>query len=266
MLTQPPAKEQRPLGSLLTAVFDKLSHQMAGGQRVAPQDLLPGADDPLEGLVPDEYLAEMAGFDWFDPTVWAQASPENMNLLDLSSIPAASGPGRDGKGLDFFRAGEAPGNYTNRNNPLYQARREFAVAIAPKIEEMFGVSAEGSAGHMRAPSSGDAAPGGRSANSDHYSGGAIDFFGTPDALDALRAWLVDQPFTSFVRWRSESHGGASGTEEGAHLHASFDVGYIAQSYFQGRRVPNLTARSDKQVVEAATESTRAVTGGGMQVL
>lgn len=228
------AASEGELGGLLTQIFDRLSRQMAGGVRSDPRDLLPGAADPLEGLVPEEMVPEVQVFDWFDPTVWAKASPEQMSMVDLSQIPAASGPGKDGKGLDWFRGGEAPNNYTNRHNPLYQARREFAVAVAPKIEEMFGVSAQGSAGYMRAPSRGDAAPGGRSANSDHYSGGAIDFFGSKEEMVNLRNWLVEHaPWVSFVRCQSESHFD--------HVHVSIDLGWIAQNYFQGRSIPATTA-------------------------
>jgi hypothetical protein len=228
------------LDSTLTSIFDDLSRKMAGGLRTDPRDLLPEADNPLEGVIPDEFLPEVSQFDWFDPTVWAKASTEDMSMVDLSNLQPATGAGKGGKGRDWFRADQAPNNYTNRNNPLYQARREFSVALAPKLEEMFGVTSEGSAGYIRPPSKGDAAPGGRAVNSDHQSGGAVDFFGEVAELDALRDFLVTQPYVSFVRWRSESHGGASGTESGAHVHVSFDLGWIAQNYFEGRAVPQIS--------------------------
>jgi hypothetical protein len=237
------------LDTTLTSIFDDLSRKMAGGLRTDPRDLLPEADNPLEGVIPDEFLPEVSQFDWFDPTVWAKASTEDMSMVDLSNLQPATGAGKEGKGRDWFRSGEAPNNYVNRNNPLYQARKDFAVGIAPKIEEMFEVSAQGSAGHLRAPQASHKAPGGPSGNSDHYSGGAIDFFGEKEELDALRDWLVTQPFTSFVRWQSESHYD--------HVHVSFDTGWIAQNYFEGRSVPPISktpAVSSTQLREAPRSS------------
>ncbi|KKL26890.1 hypothetical protein LCGC14_2390740, partial [marine sediment metagenome] len=62
----------RPLGDLLTSVYDQLSNQIAGGQRRPEQSLLPGADDPLEGSIPDEFLPGVDTFDWFDPRLSAR--------------------------------------------------------------------------------------------------------------------------------------------------------------------------------------------------
>lgn len=231
MMTGP--KPDRPLAGVLESVFDRLSHALAGGQRVHPNMLVPWADDPLEGAVPDEFRPDADFSNWFDPTVFAGAQPSDMAGVDLSSITPATGPGRDGKGLDFFRGGEAPNNYTNRHNPLYAARRQFSVAIASQLEEMFGVDAGGSAGYMRPPRESDTDPGGRSSNSDHYSGGALDLTGDPEKLTELRHWLVQQPWVSFVRWQSESHDD--------HLHVSIDLGWIAQNYFADKQIPALSA-------------------------
>jgi hypothetical protein len=224
---------QRPLGRLLTQVFDSVSNELAGG-RVNPADLLPGADDPNEGSVPAEFLPGVETFDWFDPTVWSNATPDAVTPTDLTAITAATGAGTDGEGLDWFRAGEAPNNYVNRNNPLYVARKDFIVSVAPKLEQMFDVSVEGSAGYYRPPAAADAAPGGRSPNSDHYSAGAVDVYGTPEQLTGLRDWLVEQPWTAFVRYASESH------QE--HLHLSVDLGWVANNYYGGNtpEPPSLT--------------------------
>ena len=221
----------RPLGNLLTQVFDTLSQQLAGGQRIGPSDLLPGADDPLEGSIPDDFLPGVQTFDWFDPTVWAGARPDDITQVDLNAIPVPTGVGEAGTGLDWFRSGEAPNNYANRNNPLYVSRKNFVVALAPRLEDMFDVSVEGSAGHLRQPQASDAAPGGRSPNSDHYSAGALDVYGTPENLTRLREWLVEQPFVAFVRYKSESHQ--------THLHVSIDLGWVAHNYFQASQLPPL---------------------------
>lgn len=263
LIRRPNGEDQpsTPLGGVLTQIFDRLSRQVAGGNRTDPRDLLPGAQDPLEGLVPDEFLPDVTMIDWFDPTIWARAAPGEMSLIDLSNITPATGPGKDGKGLDWFRGGEAPNNYANRHNPLYQARRDFAEKITPEIEKLFGVSAQGSAGHMRQPQASHKAPGGPSSNSDHYSGGALDLFGSKEEMTALRNWAVEQPWVSFVRFQSESHFD--------HVHLSIDLGWIAQNFFEGRNVPPVRSSSP---VSAPTspqrrteEATRAVTGGGVQV-
>lgn len=234
MLTNPDLSE-RPLARLLEGVYDRLSRELAGGQRTDPNDLVPWAADLGEGVVPEQFVPEVDYTDWFDPTVWAGATPEALDAgrIDLSAIPAATGPGRDGDGMDWFRSGEAPNNYANRHNPLYVARRQFAVAIAHQIEDLFDVSTGGSAGYMRPPQASDAEPGGRSPNSDHYSGGALDITGDPEKLTALRNWLIEQPWVSFVRWQSESHYD--------HLHVSIDLGWIAQNFFANREVPALRA-------------------------
>lgn len=236
-------KEQRPTDAILTRIFDQLSHQGAGGRRVDHRSLLPETDLPDEGSIPEEFLPDVQGFDWFDPKVWANAAPNN---VDLSNVTPATGPGKDGSGKDWFRGGEAPNNYGNRHQPLYKSRREFAVSIAPKIEDMFGVSAQGGAGHMRQPKASHKAPGGPSSNSDHYSGGAIDFFGSKEELDQLRDWLTEQPFTSFVRWQTESHYD--------HVHLSFDLGWVAQNWFEGQQLPELGQASAQAAAPELPES------------
>ena len=264
MTTRP----ERPLGDfLINGPLNTLSHGLAdGGQRIPLADLLPGADDPLEGSIPDEFLPGVDTFDWFDPTVWAGARPDDITQVDLNAIPVPTGAGTAGSGLDWFLSGEAPNNFANRNNPLYQSRKDFVVALAPQLEDMFDVSAEGSAGYMRQPSAGDAAPGGRSSNSDHYSGGALDVYGTPENLTNLRNWLVEQPFVAFVRYQSESHQ--------THLHVSFDVGWVAHNYFQGSQLPPLVtspssltlsqeaAGGAEEVQPAAPVRTQPETQGG----
>jgi hypothetical protein len=249
---------RQPLDGILTGIFDRLSQQVAGGLRSDPRDLLPEVDNPLEGLVPDEFRPEVSSFDWFDPTVWARASSDDMSMVDPNRVQPATGAGKDGRGMDWFRGGEAPNNLTNRNNPLYQARRDFAVQAASQIENLFDVSAQGSAGYLRPYSRSHAAPGGPSGNSDHYSGGAVDFFGSKEELTALRNWLIVQPFTSFVRWQSESHYD--------HVHVSFDLGWVAQNYFQGRSLPTFTQAPRSAAIPGAPEAARRSTspGGAVQ--
>lgn len=253
---QPP--EENPLRRQLLDLYDVLSHKIAGGQRVDHRAMLPGADDPFEGSVPDDYRPEVSDLGrWFQPREWAGLGPEDDVRADLAGIPEPASGGVEGDGMDFFRGGEAPDNYTNRHNPLYAARRDFAQDINSKIEDLFDVDGGGVA-WMRPPKASDDAPGGRSSNSDHYSGGAVDYYGDPEELDALRNWLVEQPFVSFVRWRSESH-----TD---HLHASFDLGWVAQNYFQGRTVPTVQAPSSppqSPSVEPQVET--GVSGAGRPV-
>lgn len=248
----PTERPDRPLDDVLTAVFDRLSHTLAGPDgRVHPEQLKPAANDPTEGLVPDDVLSDIETFDWFRPADWAGRDPASVSENELAAIPQPSSGGVEGDGLDFFRSGEAPNNFTNRHNPLYEARAAFIADIAPRIEDMFGVEASG-VGYYRPPSASDAAAGGRSANSDHYSAGALDFYGDDEDLTALRNWLVDQPWVAFVRWQSESH-----TD---HLHVSADIGWVAQNYFQGRNVPEMTPPSSTTPTESPREAPQTRTG------
>lgn len=226
-LGQQPEPPQDPdgLGGVLSALYERLSDQIAGGKRTASPML--ALDDPdAEGFLPDEYRQQVPAMDWFDPAMFAQMDPANPTTWDFSSLPSAGGPGQAGKGMDWFRSGEAPNNFQNRSNPLYQSRRDFAVGIAGELRQMFDVTDQGSAGYMRDPHPSHAAPGGPSGNSDHYSGGAIDFFGSKSELTRLRNWLVEQPFVSFVRWQTESHFD--------HVHVSFDLNWVAQNFYGGQ--------------------------------
>lgn len=240
--------QQSPVRRQLLDLYDVLSHKIAGGQRKDHRQLLPGAEDPAEGLIPDDYRPEVTDLaDWFQPNEWAGLTPDDVPRADLATIPQPGTGGVEGDGLDFFRSGEAPNNYENRHNPLYEARKDFAVAIHGRIAGMFEVDG-GGVGWMRPPSPSDAAPGGRSPNSDHQSGGAVDYYGSDEELTRLRNWLVDQPFVSFVRWQSESH-----TD---HLHVSYDIGWVAQNFFQGHEVPPATPPSTTTATESPREPSR----------
>lgn len=254
---------ESPLSQLLfrgpfTTLADSIARQ-AGAlrSRVNVEELLPGGSDPSEGLIPDDTRPDITSYDdWFNPLDWMGATPENAPGIDFAAIPSPGTNIVQGSGMDFFRSSEAPNNYANRHSPLYKARALFAASTAGQIEDLFGVQAAG-VNYYRPPSPSDAAPGGRSANSDHYSAGAIDFYGSDERLDALHAWLIEQPFISFVRWRSESHHD--------HLHASFDIGWIAQNYGQEPptfskvpsplQSPEATARSN--TVRTATRQREA---------
>lgn len=223
---------QRPSSwASLVAQLDKISHTSAGGQRQPWQDAGLPSD---EGFFPEDYSQQVPSMDWFDPSMWQQADPNDPSTFDLGQIPASSGPVKEGKGMDFYRGGQAPSNYSNKLNPAYVARADFGCAVNKQIMALFKV--EGTCNYYRKPEASDAAPGGRATNSDHLSAGAIDY--TPaegtslEELDRLRNWLVTQPWVSFVRWRSESHS--------THLHMSIDLGWVARNYFQSRQAPTLS--------------------------
>lgn len=248
-LTDPerdPEARGSQLDGLLTTLYERLSDQIAGGRRTL-EPTLPSD----EGMLPDDYRQQLPmQDDWFDPTVWMGQDPTSADGLDLSNIPSG-GPVREGKGMDFFRSGEAPANYVNRQNPLYQARRDFAIAANRQIRELFQVTDQGSAGYYRERHPSHDAPGGPSGNSDHYSAGAIDYFGTTEELTKLRNWLIDQPFVSFVRWQSESHYD--------HLHVSFDLGWVAANYW-GNEMPRFTlggAESQRTATQQREQQTAA---------
>lgn len=216
---------------VFVSMLDQISKRIAGGERqeapavesyyqaaemIAGED--PFGEDPLEGMFTD------VPHDPADP-----AAPTNEPTYLPGARPAQ---GRTGPGYDWFRGGEAPANFENRNHPVYALRRQFASTVNSQIMSQFDVTGAG-VGYMRPPKASDANAGGRSGNSDHYSGGAIDFYGSEAELDRLAIWLREQPWTSFVRWRSESHHD--------HLHLSIALDWVAQQ--AGAASPVSTVRS-----------------------
>lgn len=230
---QRPGAPNPQLASLLAAQFERLSNQIAGGQRVHPDALLPV--DPNEGLFLDEYLphlppnAELEALSQLitDPTVAEEGLGQG---FDPSQLGGYVSEGRDGNGYDWYRSGQAPNNYSNRNHPLYQARAEFVSnVVAPTIQRLFpGMNVTGQ-NYYRPPGGG----GGQAQNSDHQSAGALDIFsqykvGTAEQkeeLRALRDWAAQQPWVSFVRCLSPHHWD--------HVHLSVDINWVRDNAYNG---------------------------------
>lgn len=259
-LEQPPLN--RP-GSLLTAIYDQLSHRIAGGTRPDLNLVNPVTGEPIdtetEGFLPEEIERELPTADeWFDPVLF-----RDPDKFDVSTVPksASSGAGREGDGLDWFRSGQAPNNYANRNHPLYQSRAEFvAKHVAPTIQELFpGMTIQGQ-NYYRPPGGG----GGQAKNSDHQAAGALDVFGTAEQMTALRNWAVNQPWVSFVRYNSPYHYD--------HVHMSVDLGWVAENYYGGKTPPPISAGSVTETDNSATVETPELpsgpggTAGGVRVL
>jgi len=66
--------------------------------------------------------------------------------------------------------------------------------MIPEIKSMFGVKLIGHWRDLGAEVTSD-----RSANSDHYSGGAADYLGTESEMQKLAQWANQQPFVSFAK-------------------------------------------------------------------
>lgn len=253
----PPASGQlSQSGSLLTAIYDQLSHRFAGGRRPDLNLVNPVTGEPIEvdteGLLPEDIEAMLPTAEqWFDPVMFRD--PER---FDLSAIPktASGGAGREGEGLDWFRSGQAPSNYANRNHPLYQARAEFiSKHVAPTIADLFpGMKVTGQ-GYYRPPGGG----GGQAKNSDHQSAGALDVFGTPEEMAALRNWAVNQPWVSFVRCNSPYHYD--------HVHISVDLGWVAENYYGGKTPPPVDSSTVAEA-DQARRTTAAPDVAGVRVL
>jgi hypothetical protein len=99
-----------------------------------------------------------------------------------------------GDRIKYVRSGEAPNNIANRNQPAYRQRAQFMTEMKGYITQAFNVT---SAGQWRDVSA--AGGGQRSRNSDHYSGGALDFSGSREEIDRLFNWLKTQPWVSFAQ-------------------------------------------------------------------
>lgn len=142
-----------------------------------------------------------------------------MDAWEQSGVGGSYGQAGDGRLVDkgdrvtWTRGvGEAPNNIANRNHPAYQERAQFMSEMHDYILQNFNVS---SAGQYRDTSV--SGGGQRSSNSDHYSGGAVDFSGSQAELERLFGWLQTQPWVSFANLYTS--GGAAGT-----LHVSGILG------------------------------------------
>lgn len=121
---------------------------------------------------------------------------------------------------NYTQGGQAPNNYANRYTSDYVYRREV---VAPHYADLikrtfpdYGIRI-GGLGYMRPPSD---VGGGKAANSDHQSGGAIDVYAdTKQQLYEIERWAQSQPGISLV-----VHSG-NAAHEGHHVHVSFQVGH-----------------------------------------
>ena len=234
-------QEQRPsqLEAMLRLLYERLSDQIAGGARTNVNLLGPlgqEIDPEFEGMLPDDLDFEPP-VTLLDPTVFGLADPNapqgsiaesalqsaiSESALQSAIRSSANVQGRAGKGGDWFRTGQAPNNYANRNHPLYKARAQFvADIVAPTIKQLFPEATVTGQNYYRPPGGG----GGQAKNSDHQSAGALDIFGPEHVLDAIRDWAIQQPWVSFVRWKSPYHYD--------HVHISVDIGWVAENFFGG---------------------------------
>jgi hypothetical protein len=84
--------------------------------------------------------------------------------------------------------------------------------IGKELETSFGVKVSGQ-WRSQAEDARRRHETGRKAVSDHVAGMALDFVGSPDALDRLAVHLRSRPEVAYVLWRVPNHHD--------HLHASF---------------------------------------------
>lgn len=225
-------QEQRPsqLEAMLRLLYERLSDQIAGGMRTNVNLIGPlgqEIDPEFEGILPDDLNFEPP-VTLLDPTVFMLADPNaprgsiSESVLQSAIRSSANVQGRAGKGGDWFRTGQAPNNYANRNHPLYKARAQFvADVVAPTIKRLFPEATVTGQNYYRPPGGG----GGQAKNSDHQSAGALDIFGPEHVLDAIRDWAIQQPWASFVRWKSPYHYD--------HVHISVDIGWVAENFYGG---------------------------------
>lgn len=193
-------------GGLLKAVFQRLSDTLAGPDRhlldplVADEDetetFLPTGPEAVDpDLIPsdegEEFLPEPA-------TDLPGASPSTP-AFDPASLPTPSeGVFEQHKSgmIRFTRGvGEAPDNKANRSHFAYQARADFITGAAAFVAENFDVNP---AGQWRAFDAEVTAN--RSANSDHYSGGAFDVrAGSVQEAQRILVWASQQPWVAFAQ-------------------------------------------------------------------
>lgn len=112
-----------------------------------------------------------------------------------TQTPSGGSVSSSGDRIKFSRGvGEAPNNRGNRDHPTYQARAAFMEDMNRTILSNFSVSPLGQWRDLSVSGGGQ-----RSSNSDHYSGGALDFSGSQSELNRLFSWLQTQPWVSFAQ-------------------------------------------------------------------
>lgn len=119
-----------------------------------------------------------------------------------------------GQSFSTAKGTEAPSNQTyagaaRAGTGVYGQRAQYVAQAIPQIASMFNLTSGGQWRDLNAKVTAD-----RSANSDHYSGGAGDFFGSVANMNAGLAWAKNQPGVSFAK----VHGSPP------HLHISWRLG------------------------------------------
>lgn len=98
----------------------------------------------------------------------------------------------------------------------FYARQQFASQIGAQLKEMFGLSRVGQWRGTNVACGGNT---GRSCNSDHYTGGALDLHGTKASMRAAAEYLRNQPYVGYVLFEtSDGH-------HDDHVHVSFRIDY-----------------------------------------
>ncbi len=193
-------------GGLLAAVFQRVSDTIAGPDRHL-LDPLVVAEDETETFLPTgpeavdpDLIPSDEGEEFLpDPVTDLPETSPVSPAFDPATLPAPSEGSftRTQSGMIRFTrgVGEAPDNKVNRSLPAYQTRADFITAVAAFIADNFDVV---SAGQWRAPDAEVTAN--RSANSDHYSGGAFDVrAGSLAEAQRILVWASQQSWVSFAQ-------------------------------------------------------------------
>lgn len=193
-----------PAAALLDAVFRKVSETISGEDR---NELPPLGETDLQAsaLAPDTQAVDpdyhpLSGDDFdFDAENFTSLPDYTPSIpFDPSQVESLSG-GKfyTSKGkLVFSRGvGEAPSNKANRSHPAYQARSAFVADAYNFVLSNFDARGAGQHRDHGSPVTGQ-----RSANSDHYSGGAFDVRASSRAeAERILAWATKQPWVSFAQ-------------------------------------------------------------------
>ena len=193
-------------GGLLAAVFQRVSDTIAGSDRHL-LDPLVSADEEAEALIPTgqeavdpDLIPTDEGEEFLpDPVTDLPGTSPASPAFDPSILPTPSEGKfvRTEKGyIRFTRGvGEAPDNKANRSVSAYQTRAEFITAVATFIDQNFDVIPAGQWRGLDAEVTAN-----RSANSDHYSGGAFDVrAGSRAEAQRILVWASQQPWVSFAQ-------------------------------------------------------------------
>jgi hypothetical protein len=244
ILTQIERERQASLDSGASTPYSR-TEELYRTQMIAPK----GYGQYGKDGIPQDILDSL--FDIADPAfdaildLWKHHQDFQNNYSSYEVTPALPS--------GYGASGQAPNNAALKNTPVYRYRREVtAPHYADLITSLFPGTEIGGLGYIRPASD---VGGGKSSNSDHQSGGAIDVYFknvSPEESDQklrqVANWARSYPeIFSLVVYEGNSSHQKIGSDSG-HVHLSFNLAHqVPGSHFTGDGHDHSTSGATSQV-------------------